>query len=384
MCNKFLSQPANVPLRDKRGREGNKDRAISHPPFNDVVTTPPEPNMGKRFGRRNTMPTEVLENQLTEFREQHQKKSTEPPRIKPWQAHTLPRQSNSLPRQSTTLPRPRAAHPKYETPNHLEKNHRYHNVVEDYDPPYEFDYPTSPTEPLATSPPQGKGMPRNYSHSKALNQLRRDLREKLHPLPVSNAWHSNPGSHTHSRNPSRPASRAPSSTSTRGSGSTTSGLGEPDEDDDIVFHPVKTNTLTRTSPGDKLFPLVSPDADVETRLPSLSPHHLPQSRAGRRTYPEMPKRKNGYVMTNDAVEIQTDLSLDAILSELLRVTSNIKMRESEQIGNAITCSWKGVRFKVSVSKDHHDVCRINFQWYSGGDLNTFKELRDRLVKKLRL
>ena len=319
------------------------------------------------------MPPAILENHLAEFREHQQKKTVEPPRIKPWQAHTLPRQ--------------RASHTKYEPPNHVERNHRYQNVVEDSDPPYEFDYTTSPTEPLAAVPPHGKGMPRNYSHSHALNQLRKDLRDKLHPVPVSNAWHSNPVSRNHSRNPSRSGSRVPSSTSTRGSGSTTSGLGEVDDEDDIVFHPVKTNSLPRTSQGGKLFSLVPSNAEVETHLPSLSlnPHHPPQSRAGRRAYPEMATRKNGHVLlSKDALDIQTDLSLDAILSEVLRVSSNLKMRECEQIGNAITCTWKGVRFKVSVSKDHHDACRINFQWYSGGDLVIFKDLRDRLVGKLNL
>lgn len=320
---------------------------MSHPPSGEAA----EHDYDKHkvhSTRRMSMPHVSLEKNLIEFKDW--KKSEGKSRDQNIKASTLPR--------SLT---------KNAAPKEIESRHR--RASEDHD--YRYDYPTVPTEVLAT--PEN-GMTRNYSQGHALNQMRKELRDKLHPPTVNNAWHSNPNSRTQSRNPSRHGSRIPSSTSPSG-GSNINSLDAEDDEEDI-FHTVKTQTLSKPSQGNKIFP----ELNNEMHLPSLQ---QPQTRAGTRDH--MQVRKNGYHLpTNDVKEFKTDLSIDAILSEILRVASNMKMRESEQIGNTINCSWKGVRFKLTIYKHHHDACRISYQWSSGGDLATFRGHCERLTNKLQL
>ncbi len=259
--------------------------------------------------------------------------------------------------------------------------------VEEYDPPAEMDR-ASLNQSLGPVYPK-KGMPRNYSHGHALNQLRQDLKNKLHPpQPVQAAWRSNPGS--------RQGSRITSSTSTRNS-SMQSGLDEDEDELEIMFHPAKARTFPRekkngmengnssTVPSLRLHSPTSPEATEldDTHLPSLHPP-LP-SRGGRRyTADSLPKRPNGFRLNSgDAFNINSDLSVDEIITEILRVASNVKMRERELNGSTLSCNWKGVRFSMSVHKQGSQ-CQLRFKWFSGGDLSTYKELCERFMRKLKL
>lgn len=61
------------------------------------------------------------------------------------------------------------------------------------------------------------------------------------------------------------------------------------------------------------------------------------------------------------------------------------MRELEQKSSTLTLSKHGVRFQVTASKDdRYGVCRLQFQWLSGGDLRTYKSLCEQIFKQMQL
>ncbi len=332
------------------------DRPISHTPLSeDSESPPPVQNKGFAESRRKSLPPAFLNEEMQRFQESRSK-------------------TVSYPFHSTRKP-------KYPT-------HSSQDSVEEYDPPHEMDR-TSLNESLGPVYPK-RGMSRNYSHGHALNQLRQDLKDKLHPpQSVQAAWRSNPGS----QNPSRQGSRIASSTSTRNS-LMQSGLEDLHDEDEpeIIFHPAKTQNLAKsqTLPRDftvaskKLFSATSPEAEDGTHLPSLHPP-LP-SRGGRRhvTTDHLHKRQNGFRLNSgDAFSINSDCSIDEILTEIQRVASNIKMRERELNGNMLSCNWKGVRFSVSVQKQGSH-CQLRFKWFSGGDISTYKELCEKFMRRLKL
>ena len=164
-----------------------------------------------------------------------------------------------------------------------------------------------------------------------------------------------------------------------------------EEEDPIVFHDVKSKTLPRNFGLKKLLsrdPVGSTSQDDSTHLPALStPHHPPPTRSGGRHPPSdfTSHRRNGLpASSRDKYQVNTDLSIDEVLAEVLRVASNLKMRESELQGHTLLCCWKGVRFKLSVQKDRYDTCHFMFRWDSGGELSKYSDLCERFMKKLKL
>lgn len=249
---------------------------------------------------------------------------------------------------------------------------------------------TTPDRILGPIFPPSKGMARNYSHGHALNQLRQDLKDKLHPPQA--AWRSNPSS----RNPSRHGSRIPSSTSRTSSINTSlqGGLDEVELEDEepIIFHPTtahkisreKAKTLPRNfSTNKKTFIMHSPES-TEPRLPALSPP--PPTRGGGRqmTSNHLPTRKNGFKQNNNELfSVHTDLSIDEIMGETLRVVDKAKMREHELSGQTLNCCWKGIRFSIEVLK-RDSVCQFKFNWFSGGDISGYKNLCEGFMRRLKL
>ncbi len=340
----YLSlQPTQVSLREKKGREGLSEQPFSHPPLNEDQEIPPPVIPEARLPReqrRLSLPPTVLNDQMKRFHESREHRTR---KISPI--------SNS------------SRKPKFSM-------YTSQDNVEEHD---EMDYLNESLSPVSPS----RGMSRNYSHGHALNQLRQDLKDKLHPpQAVQTAWRSNPGS----RNPSRHGSRIPSSTLTRHA-PTQGGLEEVQDDEEsaIEFHTVKSKTLPRNFKG-----FASLDADGGTHLPSL--HPPPPSRGGRHHMPtdHLHTRTNGLKQNSgDTFNIKTDRSIDEILTEMLRVATNVKMRESELHGNTLKCNWKGVRFAINVYKQGA-IYQIKFKWFSGGDLHTHKELCEKFIRKLKL
>lgn len=340
-------QPTHVQLRDKKGRDGSTDRPFSHPPLNEDPESPPpliqEKPLTRADRRRSSLPPAFLNEQMKKFQESRNRSK---------KGQTLP--DLHEPRYSSQVST--EEEPEGCDVEHLNESH-------------------GPTFPY-------RGMSRNYSHGHALNQLRQDLKDKLHPpQAIQTAWRSNPGS----RNPSRHGSRMPSST-LRHPPTQPSGLEElqDEEEPSIIFHSVKSKTLPRNFTSKK--GSVSIDsADDVPHLPSL--HISPPSRGGGRhmTADHMPTpRTNGFKLNSGEIfNISTDRSADNILSEILRVASNVKMRESERHGHFLNCSWKGIRFGINVHKQGA-VCQLKFKWFSGGDFPSYKDLCEKFMRKLKL
>lgn len=82
--------------------------------------------------------------------------------------------------------------------------------------------------------------------------------------------------------------------------------------------------------------------------------------------------------------IKTDLGVDAIMSEILRVASNLKMKEFEEgARNTVICLWKKIRFSITVTKDmRNGACRLNFQWLSGGDHKSYTDICRKMMDSI--
>lgn len=250
--------------------------------------------------------------------------------------------------------------------------------------------------------PLRHGIPKNYSTPTALNLLRNDLHSTLGPVNhgVTEAWNSNPSSRNasqhSSRNPSRQGTRKPSMPSRVGQPysnevsrrtraiSMGSELNNTEEEDEMVFHPVQSNSLPRRSSNQKLFSIGSPSESVadSSHLPSITGKD-PTNFFTRRKNASPERRKNGYTPHTKTAEIRTDLGVDEIITKLIAVTHSMKMREIESSGSKIICTWSGIKFQVSVSREDSDSGKLTFQWVSGGDLNSYGEKCDKLLRKLK-
>ena len=152
--------------------------------------------------------------------------------------------------------------------------------------------------------------------------------------------------------------------------------------DELVFHQVKSHTLPKHGNRNSVYSEIS-DKESERYLPPL--YSKPPTRSSRRNNSDqIHKRKNGYLSEAGSIEVKTDLSMEAIISEVLRVADTMKMREIEQsANNTVTCSCRGIRFQVTVSKDLHNVCRMLFQWLSGGEHDSYKTICDHLTQLIK-
>lgn len=256
--------------------------------------------------------------------------------------------------------------------------------------PYEYSLP-NPPGPAAKSDdlapirhPPGRLRRNTFSTPAALNQLKHDLDSKLGPQnsSIPQAWHSNPSS----RNPSRHGSRQPSSRMVRepSTHSRTSSFEIPEDSsiDIIEFHEVETSTFPRVSKKKRMFSIDSSDSISESS-------HLPSIREGRssswskkRSHSDTsPEKKNGYQSHKG---YRTELRVDEVLTEILRVATSLKMKEAEPVtGNRVVCTWGGVKIQISISK-HDSVCTLVLQWISGGDNASYREKCEKLLKKIKL
>lgn len=84
--------------------------------------------------------------------------------------------------------------------------------------------------------------------------------------------------------------------------------------------------------------------------------------------------------------IKTDLGVDAIMSEILRAASDLKMREfEERARNTIICLWKKIRFSIAVTRDtRNGACRLNFQWLSGGDHKSYTDICRKMMDSIHI
>lgn len=168
--------------------------------------------------------------------------------------------------------------------------------------------------------------------------------------------------------------------------------------EELQFHPVecystKVDGASKSSSGKaNMFYLKSDSPEVElpheVHFPSIpltparSQKKAPDQSAGFQSHPH----RNGFVSQSQDFEMRTDLSANMILSEILKAMKSLKVREANNVGhNRLMCHWKGVRLTISVSKDSHsNLCRLSFQWQSGGDRDVYFAICDQIIAKLTL
>ena len=329
-------------------------------------------------------------------------------------------------RKAATLPRKFSLSSSSPKESNASKMHTHKKIQRTYSPPhdpYEYDFPSktidhpeitgSDHDPtLMHSPTNNASLTRNgYSHSHALNKIRRDLNSTLHPPnSVTKAWHSHPSTRTSSRNPSRHGSRNPSRTPSRApsgasirtplSGSThLEDILDDDDVQDLTFHEVESHTLVIDSYSQRKRAFSIGTESTETieandHLPSLpSPQHStgppPPTRSGRRRAHSdvsgiQGPRRNGFQSQTVTLDLPTDLDSDAVITEFVRVAEQLKVRHLISNKSMIEGILKGVRLQIHIKKAQYQSCHVTFQWVSGGDFKTYREVCDSFMLRTQL
>lgn len=248
----------------------------------------------------------------------------------------------------------------------------------------------------------------------ALNVIRDDLSKALpnhtlpnhHGGPPMQAWHSNPSSRNASRNPSRQGSRQSSSHTPRAAiNSTAVHTRNASYDandastmdtaiDDLEFHRVRAHTLPRQNRKANLAgsseSIAENSGTIAAYLPAITEMSstLPSSWNRKRHRSETsPEKRNGYTprSSSETVEVRTELSMEEVVTEILRAAHGLKAKEVDKVGAAsVMCTWGGLKMLVVVIKDRSaGFYKLNFQCLSG-DVNSCREKCDKLSKKLKL
>ena len=395
-----------------------KDRRISLPPSDSEEAMTAIQAPGSFVDRRKSIPTSFFEKEIANFAARKKGKGF----IHCWwsllslqhpaEKELLKQQKGFNGRKSSTLPRRFSlssqkkevgkAHPhQTQAPRPF---HRVHSPQE----PYEYDLPscsTEPADPMPVRPPTVHLTRNGYSHSHALNQMRRDLNSTLHPPGLkTKAWHSNPTSRASSRDPSRHGSRNPSQSPSRppsGSSIRTAVSGSDhldiinDDVEDLTFHEVESHTLV-ISDGEnyrrqRAFSIgggSSGTMEQEDLFPSQPspPQHTqhPTTHRRRRTHSGVLEKRNGFLSPAVTFEMPTDLDTGTIIKELVQVAEELKMRDLVSCRGVVIGILKGVRVQIQIRKDSHGMCQIEFQWMSGGNLKSYQDICESFIQRAQL
>ena len=316
-------------------------------------------------------------------------------------------------RKASTLPRRfslSSSSPKEPTNQQLSKTQpqQYFHMHRPYSPPhepYEYDCTPKMTDPLVAQPHNVSLTRNGYSHSHALNKIRRDLNNTLHQQDLNTkAWHSNPTTRTSSRNPSRHGSRnpsrapsrIPSGNSIRTSSSGSTHLEEILDDDveDLAFHEVESHTVVidnQSRQRKRAFSIGTESTETfeNDHLPSLPPpqHGAPPlpTRGRRRAHSDVSTigqyYNNGFQPQTVTLEMPTELDKDAIVKEFVRVAEQLKMRNLTSIRSMVKGVLNGTHVQIHVKKDHYrEFCHVTFHWISGGDYSAYRELCENFIE----
>ncbi len=152
-----------------------------------------------------------------------------------------------------------------------------------------------------------------------------------------------------------------------------------EEPDDLQFHTVDSYT-TR-------FPGSHEPQRQNVRVPESSDHyvHFPTiSDSSTKSPARGQQAKNGLLSQVTDMEVTTEMAVEAIVSELVRVATNMELDIEQITANTITCTWnRTVHFKVSVSRESRSQTRrLMFQWLYGGDHKTYKDVCKQLKDRI--
>lgn len=313
------------------------------------------------------------------------------------------RKSSTLPRRFSLTSQKKEVGKAY--PHQTEVPRPFHRVHSPQEP-YEYDLPSHVTEsadPMPVHPPTVHLTRNGYSHSHALNQIRCDLNSTLlHPCLKNKAWHSNPGTRTSSGNASRHGSCNPSQSPSRPPSGSSTYTGSDhldiidDDVEELTFHEVESHTLV-ISDGEnhrgrqRSFSIgggSSATMEQEDHFPSeLSPPQYaphPPTHRRRRTHSDVLEKRNGFLSQAITFETPTDLDTSTIAEELVQVAEELKMRDLVSGRSVIIGVVKGVRIRIQIRKHTHGMCRIAFQWMSGGNLKSYQDICDSFIQRTRL
>ena len=141
-----------------------------------------------------------------------------------------------------------------------------------------------------------------------------------------------------------------------------------DSSDDLTFYQVGVNA----SPV-KQVTIASYDSSQDLPLPPIS----------RQTSNEAKRQLK--MIRKGTIDISSEMSVDEILIEILRVAVNLKIRSTEQSApNTVKCTFKDITFTVTVIKETRNMCKLSFQWLSGGDHTSYMGVCDDMLSKLHL
>jgi len=132
-----------------------------------------------------------------------------------------------------------------------------------------------------------------------------------------------------------------------------------------------------------MFQLHSPEEEEGLHFPTI-PNRVRKRSPEGEVHKAPHHRTNGFLHHHGEHVIKTDLGVDAIMSEIIRVASNLKMREfEERARNIIICLWKKIRFSITVARDtRNGTCHLNFQWLSGGDHKSYTDICRKMMDSI--
>ena len=244
--------------------------------------------------------------------------------------------------------------------------------------PYEFDMGYHLDAGLLKPTP-------NKTHS-----LHRDLTH--YGTPVKNVWNSNPPSQSSSR-----ASFYGKLPSLQHSSLSI------DSEEEVEFHDISDTSPTSPtgqvsfyieSPTPTSGPptptqLSHPPTNHVTQLPPLLNPPLPaistpKNSGNSRKRGSSLKRRNGVVVPPSGdLTLKTELSINSIIGELLRVAQGMRMKTAEPLsGTKVHFEHKSVSFDVSIRKKSITSCIIHFEWLSGGSLKQFNEVCSSIISNI--
>ena len=215
-----------------------------------------------------------------------------------------------------------------------------------------------------------------------IHSLHKDLNHYCAPL--QNAWNSNPPSQTSSR--ASFYGKLPSLQSS---------LSIDSEEEEVEFHDVSDTSPTSPT-GRVSFYIESPtptSGPPTPTTPTQLPHPLnsplpaistPKNSGNSRKRGSSFKRRNGVVIPPSGdFTLKTDLSINSIIGELLRVAQNMRMKTAEpSSGTKVHFEHKSLSFDVSIRKKSITSCIIHFEWLSGGSLKQFNEVCSSIVSNI--
>ena len=141
-----------------------------------------------------------------------------------------------------------------------------------------------------------------------------------------------------------------------------------DSGDELMFYQVDVNGLSELK---------------QNTTTDSSSQDLPLPPISRQTSSEAKRRQKK--IRKGVIDISTEMSVEEILIEILRVAVNLKLRSTDQSGpNIVKLSYRDISFTVGVTKETRNICNLNFQWLSGGDYTSYLGICEDMLNKLHL